>query len=47
VVQARREGVNVYYGLATPRIIEACDIVHQVLLDQMARNREIADKLIK
>jgi DNA-binding transcriptional ArsR family regulator len=44
VVKARREGVSVFYSLMSPRIIDACDIVHEVLLDQMARNKEIAAK---
>ena len=46
VVKARRKGVNMYYSLTNSRIGDACDIVHEVLLDQMARNREMADKLI-
>ncbi len=45
VVKARRDGVCIYYSLANIRIIDACDIVHEVLLDQIAKNREIADKL--
>jgi DNA-binding transcriptional ArsR family regulator len=44
VVKTHREGVNVFYSLTSPKIIDACDIVHEVLLDQMARNREMADK---
>ena len=46
VVVTRREGVNIFYRLADTKIIEACDIVHEILLDQAARNREIADRLI-
>lgn len=45
IVKSRREGVCIYYSLTNIKITEACDIVHQVLLDQIARNREIADKL--
>jgi ArsR family transcriptional regulator len=45
-VKTRRDGVSIYYSLSNPRIIDACDIVHEVLLDQIAKNREIADKLI-
>jgi DNA-binding transcriptional ArsR family regulator len=46
VVVTRREGVNIFYRLTDTKIIEACDIVHEILLDQAARNREIADRLI-
>jgi DNA-binding transcriptional ArsR family regulator len=45
VVQARREGVNIYYSLTNPRIVEACDISKQVLLEQVARNKKIAERL--
>ena len=45
VVVTRREGVNIYYRLADTKIIEACDIVHEILLDQVARTREIVEKL--
>jgi ArsR family transcriptional regulator len=45
VVKARREGVCIYYSLTNARIVSACDIVHEVLLDQVAKNRDIADRL--
>ena len=46
IVTTRRDGVNVYYRLANPRIVDACDIVHEILLEQVARNRDIAEKLL-
>jgi len=46
VVNARRNGVNIYYSLTNPRITDACDIVHGVLLDQVARNKELAEKFL-
>lgn len=46
VVNTRREGVNVYYSLANAKIVEACDIVHEVLMAQVASNREMAEKLL-
>jgi DNA-binding transcriptional ArsR family regulator len=45
VVLTRRKGVNIYYSLADYKIVEACDIVHEILLEQVARSREIAEKL--
>lgn len=45
VVTPRRDGTNVYYSLTDMKIIEACDIVHQVLLNRLAKNREFADNL--
>ena len=46
VVTPRREGTNVFYSLADPQISDACDLVHQVLLNQIEKNRELSDKLI-
>jgi len=46
IVNTRREGTSVYYSLANPRIVEACDIVHSILMDHLAHNRELANKLL-
>lgn len=46
VVSSRREGTRVYYSLSDFKIIEACDIIHQVLLSHLNKNREIADKYL-
>jgi len=46
VVIPRRAGNNIFYSLADPRICEACDIVHEVLLKHLARNREQAEILL-
>ena len=46
VVTPRREGTSVFYSLADPQIGDACDLVHQVLLNQIEKNRELSDKLL-
>ncbi len=46
VVKTRREGANVYYSLVNPKIAEACDMVHDILLSQMAKNREFANRIM-
>jgi DNA-binding transcriptional ArsR family regulator len=35
LVLARREGTTVHYSLLEPRIVEACDIVHQIVEDRL------------
>lgn len=35
VVATRREGTTIYYRLAQPRLLEACRIVHELVLEQM------------
>jgi DNA-binding transcriptional ArsR family regulator len=46
VVTPRRSGNSIYYRLTDPRICEACDIVHEVLLKNLARNKELAEQIL-
>jgi ArsR family transcriptional regulator, virulence genes transcriptional regulator len=46
VVIPRRSGNSIFYSLADARIIEACDIVHSVLLDQLKKKREMAQHIL-
>ena len=46
VVTPRRERTNVYYRLADAKLAEACDLVHEVLLNQIEKNRELAERLV-
>ncbi|HEY96016.1 MAG TPA: helix-turn-helix transcriptional regulator [Dehalococcoidia bacterium] len=45
VVTARREGTSVYYKLADQRIGEACDVMQQVVLAKIEKNRQLAERL--
>jgi len=42
VVSARKEGANIFYNIANTKIIEACDIIRQVLFEQMAETEKVA-----
>jgi DNA-binding transcriptional ArsR family regulator len=46
VVVPRRAGNNIFYSMSDKRICDACDIVHEVLLERLAKNRELADSLL-
>jgi DNA-binding transcriptional ArsR family regulator len=46
VVQARRDGPNIYYSLVNPKIGEACDMMHDILLSHMAKNRDFANRMM-
>jgi ArsR family transcriptional regulator len=35
VVLTRREGVNIYYRISNAKIIQACDLMREVLLEQL------------
>jgi len=45
VVSTRREGTNIFYRLTNPKICEACDIIHEILIQQIESGRELAQKL--
>jgi len=41
IVLARREGVTVYYRLANPKTLRACDIMREVLLEHLAEGQRL------
>ena len=45
IVATRREGTSIYYSLANRKIGEACDLVRQVLEEQLAGNRILAGSI--
>ncbi|MBI3606591.1 MAG: winged helix-turn-helix transcriptional regulator [Nitrospirae bacterium] len=45
VVATRREGLNIYYRIANPKIIQACDLMRQVLLEQLKEGERLAKRL--
>lgn len=45
IVTARKEGKQIYYHLADPRIMEACDTIREVLIDTH-KESNLADELL-
>ncbi len=41
VLVTRRDGPNVYYRIANPKIIKACNLIREVLLEQLQSNQSI------
>ena len=44
-VEARREATTVYYRLSDPNIGQACLLMQEVLLNQLEKTRELAERL--
>jgi DNA-binding transcriptional ArsR family regulator len=42
IVKTRKEGSNIYYRVASPKISQACDMMREVLLEQLSQRNEIA-----
>jgi ArsR family transcriptional regulator, virulence genes transcriptional regulator len=34
ILETRRDGTNVYYRISNPKVIKACDLMREVLLEQ-------------
>lgn len=45
VVVNRREGVNIYYRISNPKIIQACDLMREVLLEQLQEKGKMVASL--
>ena len=44
LIVARRDGLNIYYSIANPRIITACGIMREVLFEQLEKGGKLAKK---
>ncbi|MHB9112335.1 MAG: ArsR/SmtB family transcription factor [Thermoleophilia bacterium] len=45
VVVTRREGVNVYYSVVDPKIIQACELMRSVLLNQLKATEKLSKRV--
>jgi ArsR family transcriptional regulator, virulence genes transcriptional regulator len=43
IVKTRKDGTNIYYRVASPKISQACDMVREVLLEQLSQKQELAN----
>ena len=42
IVKTRKDGSNIYYRVASPKISQACDMIREVLLEQLSQKQEMA-----
>jgi DNA-binding transcriptional ArsR family regulator len=42
IVMSRRQGLNVFYRLSSPKIIRACELMREVLLEHLESGAELA-----
>jgi ArsR family transcriptional regulator len=42
IVKTRKSGQNIYYRVSSPKISQACDMVREVLIEQLSQRQEIA-----
>jgi ArsR family transcriptional regulator len=42
IVKTRKDGASIFYRVSSPKISQACDMVREVLLEQLNQREEIA-----
>ena len=47
IVSTRRVGLNIYYKIANPKMIKACDILREVLLEQLREGQKLVSNAAK
>jgi len=45
VVTSRRDGVNIFYRINNPKIVDACALMKAVLLEQLEDTQKIAKRI--
>ena len=41
VVKTRRDGPNIYYSISNPKIVKACSLIREVLLEQLQKDQSM------
>ncbi|MEW5901197.1 MAG: metalloregulator ArsR/SmtB family transcription factor [Acidobacteriota bacterium] len=44
IVRSRKEGLNAFYRISNPKIIRACELIREVLFEQMEERKEALRK---
>ena len=47
VIVVRREGVQLFYRIANPKIVQACGLMREVLVEQLREKEKIVSRLVK
>ena len=46
MVSTRRDGQNIFYSIANEKIIEACRLMREVLMEQIAKKQKLMENLV-
>jgi DNA-binding transcriptional ArsR family regulator len=47
ILQSRREGTNIYYSITNPKVIQACSIMREVLVELVKQRSKLANIITK
>ena len=42
ILKTRKQGTSIYYSVTNPKINQACDMVREVLIDQLSQRHELS-----
>ncbi len=45
IVEARREGSHIYYRISSPKVVRACRLMREVLMEHLTQNSELAKRV--
>jgi ArsR family transcriptional regulator len=45
IVETRREGTKIFYSLSNPRILEACSIMRDLMIEQLGKKLKLFKEL--
>jgi DNA-binding transcriptional ArsR family regulator len=43
ILKSRRDGVNIHYKIANPKVVQACGLMREVLTEQMKERSKLID----
>lgn len=47
ILKSRRDGINVYYSVSNQKVIDACLLMKEVLMEQMKEKGKLAEMALK
>ena len=47
ILKSRREGINIYYSIANPKVVQACGLMKEVLSDLLSERGKMASLIIR
>jgi ArsR family transcriptional regulator len=45
VVKTQRDGPNIYYAISNPKIVKACSLIREILLEQLQKDQSIVAEI--
>lgn len=47
IIESRREGTNIYYSITNTKIVEACGLMREVMMEELAKQEQVIKELRK